>query len=153
MSNYDKPEILIVEDDNNDANLIIRTLKKINLVNNIIRLKDGEEALNFLFAKNEYVNRDINDVPRVILLDIKMPKVDGIEVLRQLKLNDITKLIPVVMMTSSKEETDIVRSYSLGVSSFVVKPVEFEQFAKAVSQVGMYWLLTNQPPIIKIATQ
>ena len=152
MITNDKPEIIIVEDDDNDSNLILRTLKKINLANNILRLRDGEEALNFLFAKNEFASRDVLDIPRVILLDIKMPRIDGIEVLRQLKLNSITKNIPVVMMTSSKEERDIMMSYDLGVSSFVVKPVEFESFAKAVSEIGMYWLLINQPPIVRSAS-
>ncbi len=144
----DTPEILIVEDDNNDADLITRSLSKIKLANSIKRLRDGSEALDFLFARKEYAGRNIYNTPRVILLDIKMPKVDGLEVLRQIKQNEITKMIPVVIMTSSKEERDILVSYNLGVSSFVVKPVEFTAFAKAVSEVGMYWLLVNQPPIL-----
>jgi two-component system response regulator len=149
MANFDKPDIVIVEDDKNDALLIMRTLTKINLANNLLHLKDGAEALDFLFARNQFSSRNILNIPKVILLDIKMPKVDGIQVLRQLKAHDIMKMIPVVMMTSSKLENDVISSYNLGVSSFVVKPVEFESFAKAVSEVGMYWLLINQPPVVK----
>jgi two-component system response regulator len=133
-------EILLVEDDLNDAELAIRALKKAKLANNLVHVKDGEEALHFLFDDHRHA------VPKVILLDIKMPKVDGIEVLRQLKQHEHTRHIPVVIMTSSKEEQDIVTSYNLGVNSFVVKPVEFDEFARVVSQLGMYWLLLNQPP-------
>jgi two-component system response regulator len=122
-------------------------LKKVNLANKLVHLQNGEEALNFLFAREEYSDRDGANVPKVILLDIKMPKVDGIEVLRRIKAEEKTKKIPVIIMTSSKEEQDIVTSYSLGVNSYIVKPVDFEGFAKAVSQLGMYWLLMNQPPL------
>jgi len=149
MANFDNPDILIVEDDKNDALLIMRTLTKINLANNLLHLKDGAEALDFLFARNKFSSRNMLNLPKVILLDIKMPKVDGIQVLKQLKAHEILKMIPVVMMTSSKLENDVISSYNLGVSSFVVKPVEFESFAKAVSEVGMYWLLINQPPVVK----
>ena len=149
MENFDNPDILIVEDDKNDAMLIMRTLRKINLANNLLHLKDGAEALEFLFARNKFSSRNMLNLPKVILLDIKMPKVDGIQVLKQLKAHEILKMIPVVMMTSSKLENDVISSYNLGVSSFVVKPVEFESFAKAVSEVGMYWLLINQPPVVK----
>ena len=137
-------EILLVEDSTADAEMTIRALKKVNLANKLVHLKDGEEALNFIFAREQFSDRKAANVPKVIMLDIKMPKVDGIEVLRQLKSNDITRTIPVIIMTSSKEEQDIINSYKLGVNSYVVKPVEFEEFAKAVSQLGMYWLLTNQ---------
>ena len=140
-------EVLLVEDNMHDAEMTIRSLKKVNLANNLIHVKDGEEALDFIFAKGKFAGRDTVSGPKVILLDIKMPKVDGIEVLRQLKSNEATRLIPVVIMTSSKEEQDIISSYELGVNSYVVKPVDFEGFAKAVSQLGMYWLLTNQPPL------
>jgi two-component system response regulator len=139
-------EILLVEDNMSDAELIIRALRKVNLANNLVHVKDGAEALDFLFSKGEYENRNSNVIPKVILLDIKMPRVDGIEVLRQIKSNEQTRKIPVVIMTSSKEEQDIVTSYELGVNSFVVKPVDFNAFAKAVSELGMYWVLTNQPP-------
>jgi two-component system response regulator len=142
--NDNKVEILLVEDNPHDAELTIRTLKKANLANRLIHLSDGAEALDFLFAKGMYADRNMGDKPKVILLDIKMPKVDGIEVLRQLKRNDATRTIPVVIMTSSKEEQDIITSYDLGVNSYVVKPVDFEGFAKAVSELGFYWLITNQ---------
>ena len=138
-------EVLLVEDNSHDAEMTIRALKKINLANRLIHLKDGAEALDFIFAKGIFADRKIEDRPKVILLDIKMPKVDGIEVLRQIKLNEDTKVIPVVIMTSSKEEQDIITSYNLGVNSYVVKPVNFEGFAKAVSDLGFYWLITNQP--------
>ncbi|MBS1520247.1 MAG: response regulator [Bacteroidetes bacterium] len=142
--NDNKVEILLVEDNPHDAELTIRALKKSNLANRLIHLSDGAEALDFLFARGMYADRNIGNRPKVILLDIKMPKVDGIEVLRQLKANDATRTIPVVIMTSSKEEQDIITSYDLGVNSYVVKPVDFEGFAKAVSELGFYWLITNQ---------
>jgi len=142
--NEDKVEILLVEDNPHDAELTIRALKKANLANRLIHLHDGAEALDFLFAKGVYADRDIGNRPKVILLDIKMPKVDGIEVLRQLKLDEANRTIPVVIMTSSKEEQDIITSYDLGVNSYVVKPVDFDGFAKAVSELGFYWLITNQ---------
>lgn len=141
-------EILLVEDNVHDAELTIRALKKINLANHLIHLKDGAEALDFLFARNKFNDRTTANFPKVILLDIKMPKVDGIEVLRQLKTNDITRSIPVIIMTSSKEQQDVLKTYALGVNSYVVKPVEFENFAKTVTDLGFYWLLLNQPPII-----
>ena len=143
--NFNEVEILLVEDNTHDAEMTIRALRKVNLANNLIRLKDGEEALDFLFARGQFQDRDLMNKPKVILLDIKMPKIDGIEVLRQIKANEVTSMIPVVIMTSSKEEQDIVTSYKLGVNSYVVKPVDFEGFAKAVSELGFYWLLTNQP--------
>ena len=145
MSMYENEiEILLVEDNPNDAEMTIRTLKKANLANKLIHLKDGAEALDFIFARGNFADREIENKPKVILLDIKMPKVDGIEVLRQIKSNNTTKAIPVVIMTSSKEEQDIITSYNLGVNSYVVKPVDFEGFAKAVSELGFYWLITNQ---------
>lgn len=144
MINNTEVEILLVEDNMTDAELTIRALKKVNLANRLIHLKDGAEALDFLFGRGDYAGRVITQVPKVILLDIKMPRVDGIEVLRQIKDADNTKNIPVVMMTSSKEQPDISECYSLGVNSYVVKPVEFENFAKAVSELGMYWLLINE---------
>lgn len=140
-------EVLLVEDNIHDAEMTIRALKKVNLANNLVHVKDGAEALDFIFAQGRYSDREMTDQPKVILLDIKMPKVDGIEVLKQIKSHEASKAIPVVIMTSSKEEQDIISSYELGVNSYVVKPVEFEGFARAVSQLGLYWLLTNQPPI------
>ena len=142
--NDNKVEILLVEDNPHDAELTIRALKKANLANQLIHVSDGAEALDFLFARGMYADRNVSNRPKVILLDIKMPKVDGIEVLRQLKANDGTRTIPVVIMTSSKEEQDVLTSYDLGVNSYVVKPVDFEGFAKAVSELGFYWLITNQ---------
>jgi two-component system, response regulator len=138
-------EVLLVEDNIHDAEMTIRSLKKVNLANNLVHVKDGEEALDFIFAQGKFADRDIINGPKVILLDIKMPKVDGIEVLRRIKSDEATRCIPVVIMTSSKEEQDIISSYELVVNSYVVKPVDFEVFAKAVSQLGMYCLITNQP--------
>lgn len=142
--NNSRVEVLLVEDNLHDAEMTIRALRKVNLANRLIHLKDGAEALDFIFAKGIFAERDVENKPKVILLDIKMPKVDGIEVLRQIKSNDATKTIPVVIMTSSKEEQDIITSYDLGVNSYVVKPVDFEGFAKAVSELGLYWLIINQ---------
>src|ERR1700744_914218 len=139
-----KVEVLLVEDNPHDAEMTIRALKRVNLANQLIHVKDGAQALDFIFAKGEYSDRHIENKPKVILLDIKMPKVDGIEVLRQIKTNETTRTIPVVIMTSSKEEQDIIASYNLGVNSYVVKPVDFDSFAKAVAELGCYWLIINQ---------
>jgi two-component system response regulator len=139
-------EILLVEDNPNDVELTLRALKKHNITNKIHVVKDGAEALEYIFAKGVYANRKIEDYPKVILLDLKLPKVDGLEVLRQIKSNEQTKLIPVVVLTSSKEERDLVESYRLGANSYITKPVDFESFVKAVSELGLYWLLLNQPP-------
>ena len=139
MVNNIPVEVLLIEDNNEDAELTIRVLKKHNLANNLVHLQDGEAALDFLFAEGN------NNVPRLILLDLKMPKVDGIEVLRKIKTDEQRKMIPVVMLTSSKEERDIIESYKLGVNAYVVKPVEFEKFVEAVAQLGLFWLLLNQP--------
>jgi len=147
MENLDDVEILLVEDNNNDAELAIRALKKVNLGNNLIHVKNGVEALEFLFATGKFAKRATEKKPKVVLLDIKMPKIDGIEVLRQIRSNPSTKSVPVVMMTSSREEHDIVASYELGVNSFVVKPVDFNSFSKAVSELGMYWLFINESPV------
>jgi two-component system response regulator len=148
MTNINEVEILLVEDNKNDAELAIRALTKVNLGNHLIHVKDGVEALAFLFATGTYATRASKKNPKVILLDIKMPRLDGIEVLRQIRSNPLTKAIPVVIMTSSKEEHDIIRSYELGVNSFIVKPVDFNSFSKAVSDLGMYWVLMNESPII-----
>ena len=142
--NYNEVEILLVEDSMPDAEMTIYTLKKAHLANNLVHVKDGAEALDFLFCKGAFASRKQSNMPKVILLDIKMPKVDGIEVLRQVKSNEATRFIPVVIMTSSAEEKDMIASYSLGVNSYVVKPVGFESFAKAVNDLGLYWLLTNR---------
>jgi two-component system, response regulator len=139
-------EIILVEDSLEDANLVMRSLKKNNLGNSIIHLKDGAEALEFIFAKGEYASRKVEDKPKLILLDLKMPKVDGLQVLRAIKADARTKTIPVVIMTSSREDRDLLESYKLGVNSYVVKPVSFENFAQAVAELGMYWLMVNQSP-------
>jgi two-component system response regulator len=139
-------EILLVEDNPNDAELTMRALRTHNVSNHIEWLHDGAEALDFIFATGAYAGRNTDHKPRLILLDLKMPKVDGLEVLRRIKDDPRTKTIPVVMMTSSREERDIVESYQLGVNSYVVKPVDFEQFTSAVRDLGLYWLILNQPP-------
>lgn len=139
-------EILLVEDNPNDVELTLRVLKKNNISNRIHVVRDGAEALEFVFCTGAYSDRSIENGPKVILLDLKLPKVDGLEVLRQIKADPRTKSIPVVVLTSSREERDIVRSYQLGTNSYIVKPVDFEQFTEAVRQLGLYWLLLNEPP-------
>ncbi|UEG51232.1 response regulator [Ferruginibacter lapsinanis] len=140
-------EILLVEDNMNDAELTIRALRKNKLANNLIHLKDGASAIDFLFGKGEFEGRNINNMPKVILLDLKMPKIDGLEVLRNIKLNDSTKRIPIVILTSSKESPDIEKAYQLGANSYIVKPVDFDGFMKGISDLGFYWMLLNQNPI------
>ena len=144
MKNQGMVEILLVEDNLSDAELAIRSLKKSKLANKIIHVKDGKEALDFIAAKNDYSSRNVENVPNVVLLDLKLPKVDGLEVLKILKADERTKAIPVVVLTSSKEERDIVESYRLGVNSYIVKPVDFDKFSEAVIEIGHYWVLLNQ---------
>ncbi len=139
-------EILLVEDNPSDAELTIRALKKNNLANHLLHLKDGAQALDFIFATGEFEGRNIQNGPRIILLDLKMPKVSGIEVLEKIKADERTRKIPVIILTSSREDPDINRCYELGVNSYVVKPVAFEQFVKAVSDLGLYWMILNQLP-------
>jgi two-component system response regulator len=138
-------EILLVEDNPDDIELTLHALKQNNLANRIEVVRDGAEALDFIFAKNSYAHRDVDQLPRVILLDLKLPKVDGLEVLRRVKSDPHTRKIPIVVLTSSREERDIVESYQLGVNSYITKPVGFDQFVEAVRQLGFYWLLLNQP--------
>ena len=139
-------EILLVEDSPYDAELTIRELTRRHLANKLVHLKDGAEALEFIFGTGAYAGRDTRQHPRVILLDLKLPKVDGLEVLRALKSDPRTQTIPVVIMTSSQEQRDVVDSYHLGVNSYVVKPVDFDHFSKAVSDLGCYWVLLNHSP-------
>jgi two-component system, response regulator len=141
-------EILLVEDNESDAKLTLRTLKKNNLCNTIIHLTDGAEALEFIFARGKYSERSVANKPKLILLDLKMPKVSGIEVLQQIKSDERTRTIPVIIMTSSKEDADINTCYSMGVNSYVVKPVGFQNFSKAVVDLGIFWMLVNQEPTI-----
>lgn len=144
MNSNTEVEILLVEDNPNDAELALRALKKNNLANNVVVVSDGEEALDFVFARGKYAHRQIENGPRVILLDLKLPKVDGLEVLRLIKADPRTKAIPVIVLTSSKEDKDIVESYKVGVNSYILKPVDFDKFVEAVKDIGYYWLLLNQ---------
>ena len=139
-------EVLLVEDNASDQELTLRALKKKNLCNRIHVVSDGAEALDFLFGKGEYSDRTLADIPKVVLLDIKLPKVNGIEVLKQIKENKDLKSLPVVMLTSSKEGPDVQECYRLGANSYIVKPVDFDKFTQAVVDLGFYWLLTNEPP-------
>jgi two-component system response regulator len=140
-------DILLIEDSTHDAELAIRALQKNNLVNNLVHLKNGAEALDYIFAEGKYADRNILNLPKMILLDLKMPKIGGIEVLKRLKSDERTKRIPVVILTSSKEDPDINICYDLGANSYIVKPVEFDDFVKAVSNLGLYWMILNQPPV------
>jgi len=146
VTDQDAVEILLVEDNPKDAEMTQRALRKHNLGNKLHWVKDGAEALDYLFCTGDYAARDPDRPPKLVLLDIKMPKVDGIEVLRQVKENARTRLIPVVVMTSSNEEKDVVESYRLGVNSYIVKPIEFAVFFDTVSKIGLYWVLTNRVP-------
>jgi two-component system response regulator len=148
MNENNAVEILIVEDSSQDLELTLRALRKSKLANNICVARDGAEAVEFIFCEGPHAHRKVENGPKVILLDLKLPKLDGIEVLRRVKSDSRTKSIPVVVLTSSKEQKDVVESYQLGVNSYIVKPVDFEGFASAVGSLGLYWLLLNQPPTI-----
>lgn len=138
--------ILLVEDNQRDEKLTLRVFKKHNMANKIDVVRDGAEALDYLFAKEAYAERDINDRPAVVLLDLKLPKIDGLEVLKSIRENERTKTLPVVILTSSDEENDMVNSYKLGANSYVRKPVSFKEFIEAIKIIGVYWLLINEPP-------
>ncbi len=142
----DERKILLVEDNPDDIELTLRALKRNKIGNEVTVAHDGEEALNYLFCKGAYEMRDRNVMPAVVLLDLNMPKVSGLEVLRQIRSHNPTKLLPVVIMTSSKEEQDVMNGYALGANSYIRKPVDFEQFAESVQHLGLYWLLLNEPP-------
>ena len=146
MSGLEDVEILLVEDNPNDVELTLRALGKQNLSSKVHVVKDGAEALDFVFAMGTYINRKVDNRPKVVLLDLKLPKVDGIEVLRKMKADNRTCNIPGVMLTSSQEERDVVESYRLGVNSYIVKPVDFNNFVHAVSELGVYWGLLNKIP-------
>jgi two-component system, response regulator len=145
---YSRTEILLVEDNPNDVKLTLRALKKRNLVNHIKVVTDGAEALDYIFAEDTFTERNIADFPKVIFLDLKLPKVNGLEVLAKLKSDERTKHIPVVVLTSSAEDSDLKKCYELGVNSYIVKPVDFDRFVEAVSELGFYWLLLNKTPDI-----
>ena len=142
----DKKKILLVEDNLDDVDLTLHAFKINNIKNKVVVVNDGAAALDYLFGTGEYAGRDLSILPTIILLDIKLPKIDGLEVLRRIKANPLTQFIPVVILTSSKEEQDIISGYRLGVNSYVRKPVDFEQFTKAVNNLGLYWLLLNETP-------
>ena len=140
-------KILLVEDRQDDIDLTLRSLKDNKITNKVDVVRDGAEALDYLFGKGAYSLRNIEDLPSVILLDIKLPKIDGIEVLKRLRADERTKPLPVVILTSSREESDLINGYKFGCNSYVRKPVEFEEFNKAVRELGLYWLLLNEPPV------
>lgn len=146
MNELDVVEVLLVEDNPRDAELTIRALKKHNLANRLHHVEDGAEALDFLFGRGKYEGVEINQPPKVVLLDLKLPKVNGLEVLRVMKTTERTHSIPVVVVTSSAEDPDIRAAYELGTNSYVVKPVQFEAFVEAMSKLGIYWLMVNHPP-------
>ena len=142
-------EILLIEDNPDEAELAIRSLRKNNLANNLVHIDDGAEALDYIFCRGKYAGNDISFTPKVILLDLKLPRVGGLEILKQVKTDERTKSIPVVILTSSKEDSDLIEGYNLGVNSYIVKPVNFESFAKAISDLGMYWVILNQQPPVR----
>jgi two-component system response regulator len=146
MKDEDK-SILLVEDNPDDVDLTLRALKKNHIANEVVVARDGLEALEYLFGTGKYAGRDLNQQPAVVLLDLKLPKIDGLEVLRRLRTQERTKLLPVVILTTSREQQDLTNGYSLGANSYIVKPVDFEKFVNAVGQLGLYWILLNEPPL------
>ena len=146
MLDLNAVEILLVEDNSRDADLTIRALKKKNLANHLFHVEDGAEALDFMFGRGQYAEHRANQLPKVILLDLKLPKVDGLEVLRALRADERTHKVPIVIVTSSNQDPDIQTAYGLGANSYVIKPVDFENFFEAMTALGYYWLLVNAPP-------
>ena len=151
LKDLKKVEVLLVEDNPNDMELTLRALKKHKLTNKVHVVKNGAEALDYIFATGEYAGKNIADKPNFILLDLKLPKVDGLEVLRRVRSDERTKGIPIIVLTSSTEERDIIESYQLGVNSYIVKPIDFDKFIDAVSEVGLYWMLLNKPPQVGVS--
>lgn len=147
MGMDDNVEILLVEDNPNDVELTLRALKKSNLANNVFVAIDGAQALDFIFHTGAFTGKGVYGHPKIILLDLKLPKVSGIEVIRKIKSDEKTKVIPIIVLTSSEEDNDVTESYGLGVNSYIVKPVDFNKFSKTVADIGLYWLLVNKPPI------
>lgn len=141
-----KKVILLVEDNPDDEALTVRALRTNNIVNEVVVARDGLEALDYLFGRNAYAGRDVNELPQVVLLDLKLPKIDGLEVLRRLRTDPLTELLPVIILTSSREEQDLINGYKLGANSYVRKPVDFAQFTDAIKQLKLYWLVINEPP-------
>lgn len=146
MSDMNAVEVLLVEDNPRDAELTIRALKKNNLANKLFHVEDGVEALDYLFARGRYEGRDINDSPKVVLLDLKLPRINGLEVLSAIRADSRTQTIPVVIVTSSAEDPDVRTAYQLGANSYVIKPVQFDSFMEAMTKLGVYWLMVNHPP-------
>lgn len=146
MTDLNAVEILLVEDNPRDAELTIRALKQKHLANNLFHVEDGVEALDFLFARGRFADRNMEDSPKVIMLDLKLPRINGLEVLRAIKADERTRTIPVVIVTSSAEDPDVSAAYKLGANSYVIKPVQFESFIEAMSKLGVYWLMVNRPP-------
>ncbi len=146
VSNSQSKVVLLVEDSPDDVVLILRAFRKYNIMNEVVVASDGAEALDYLFGKGKYAGRDMSNSPEVVLLDLKLPKVDGLEVLQRLRADERTKHLPVVILTSSNEERDLIKGYKLGANSYVQKPVEFTQFSEAVGRLGIYWLLLNKSP-------
>ena len=145
--NFSEVELLLVEDSQEDVDLTMHALRRENLANRILVVRDGEEALDFLFCRNPFADRSFDRPPKLVLLDLKLPKIDGLEVLRQVKSHPHTRAIPVVILTSSKEERDLIKSYDLGANSYIQKPVDFDKFRDTVKQLGLYWLVTNQAQV------
>ena len=145
MNELQAVEILLVEDNSRDAELTIRALKRKNLANNLYHVEDGVEALDFLFGRGKYSSRDMNEPPKVVLLDLKLPRINGLEVLSALKADERTRTIPVVIITSSAEDPDVKKAYELGANSYVIKPVQFDSFMEAMVKIGIYWLMVNHP--------
>lgn len=146
VSNLQSKVVLLVEDNPDDVELTLRAFRKYNIMNEVVVASDGAEALDYLFGKGKYAGRDMSNLPEVVLLDLKLPKVDGLEVLQRLRADERTKHLPVIILTSSNEERDLINGYKLGANSYVQKPVEFTQFSEAVGRLGIYWLLLNKSP-------